>query len=315
MWSKVRVSVAAIGISAFLSILGGCNDDSSDASGAAPSGTSTSTPAALTISGRPAQTAIAGQKYVFVPTVRGGKGTTLQFEVVNPPAWASLDVATGQFGGTPSPSDTRVYGNILIKVVSGGEEAALRAFSIQVVAPAASPAMSGTVQIAGVPGVTVTAGSAYRFQPDVVVPDGATATYSVTNLPPWAQFDAATGVLSGTPEASQAGLYADIVISVTADGDTAALAPFSINVSSGSSTVATVTWAPPSGATASQVSGYRVYYGTSVATMTKSVDVPDSSATSYVIDNLSSGTWYFAIASYDASKDQSPLSPVVEVTL
>ena len=311
MWSKVRVCFAVIGISAFLSMLGGCNDDTSDASAATSSGTST----ALSITGRPAQTAIAGQRYVFTPTVRGAQGSTVQFEIVNPPAWASFDPTTGQFSGTPAVGDTRVYGNILIRVVSGGVVAALQPFSIQVLTPAANPAVSGTVQIAGVPGVTVTAGSAYRFQPDVIVPEGATATYSVSNLPPWAQFDTATGVLSGTPEASQAGLYADIVITVTADGDSAALAPFSINVSSGSSTVATVTWSPPAASTASQVAGYRVYYGTSVATMTKSVDVQDAGATSYVIDNLSSGTWYFAIAAYDASKEQSPLSPVVEVTL
>ena len=96
----------------------------------------------------------------------------------------------------------------------------------------------------------------------------------------------------------------------------AALAPFTVNVTSGSSVVATVTWTLPTlNAAEETVTGYRIYYGTSVAGMTQVANIADPTATSYVISNLSPGTWYFAIASYDSDQTMSPLSPTVAVNL
>jgi Fibronectin type III domain len=83
--------------------------------------------------------------------------------------------------------------------------------------------------------------------------------------------------------------------------------------------VATISWTPPT-AEVNQtapldLAGYRIYYGTSEAGMTHIVTVADPTSTSYVVDNLSPGTWYFAVSSYDAAQAESVLSPAVAVTL
>jgi len=140
-------------------------------------------------------------------------------------------------------------------------------------------------------------------------------SFAIAHQPSWAKFDSSTGALTGLPAASDAGDFADIVISVDDGVGTAALAPFAIRVASGSSAVATISWTAASTAAAQEPAGYRVYYGTSAAGMIHVVIVDDPSETSYVVDNLSPGTWFFAIASYDKNDIQSTLSPTVSVVL
>jgi hypothetical protein len=167
--------------------------------------------------------------------------------------------------------------------------------------------------ITGAPASSVIAGESYKFQPTVTAPSGTTLSFTIANQPSWATFDRSTGALTGLPAAADAGDFANIVIAVDDGAGTAALAPFSIHVASGSSAVATVSWTAPVSGTAP--AGYRVYYGTSAAGMTHIVVVDDPSETSYVVENLSPGTWFFAIASYDQNDTQSTLSPTVSVTL
>ncbi len=186
---------------------------------------------------------------------------------------------------------------------------------------AATPPVPGIAQpaISGTPAKTIVADANYSFRPTVTAPSGATLSFTVSNVPAWAKFDRATGSLSGTPAANDVGTYAQIVITVSDGSGSAALAPFSIVVTSGSSATATVTWTPPppdaSAPPAKDLAGYRVYYGMTVAGMTHVADIADPTSTSYVIDNLSAGTWYFAIASYDVDQSQSMLSPTVAVSL
>lgn len=84
--------------------------------------------------------------------------------------------------------------------------------------------------IAGTPAPVVTAGVAYRFAPDAGDADGDALTFSVSGLPAWAAFDAASGVLSGTPAASDVGVYSGITISVTDGIASASLPRFAIEV-------------------------------------------------------------------------------------
>lgn len=83
--------------------------------------------------------------------------------------------------------------------------------------------------LVGTPGTVASSGSYYSFTPTV---DGAggTLTFSIINKPDWADFDSATGTLSGTPSGS--GLFDGIQIMVNDGATTTALAPFSINVAS-----------------------------------------------------------------------------------
>jgi hypothetical protein len=84
--------------------------------------------------------------------------------------------------------------------------------------------------LTGAPATSITAAHYYAFQPAA---SGArkALTFAITNKPAWAQFDASTGRLFGTPlPQANIGTYANILISGT-DGSTRAyLAPFAITV-------------------------------------------------------------------------------------
>lgn len=88
----------------------------------------------------------------------------------------------------------------------------------------AAPVLSGT------PAATVTAAHYYSFQPGASDP-GKTLTFSISNKPSWAQFDAHTGHVYGTPlPQSNVGTYSSISISASDGTARAYLAPFSIKV-------------------------------------------------------------------------------------
>jgi nitrite reductase/ring-hydroxylating ferredoxin subunit len=99
----------------------------------AGTGTGTGTAAAaLSISGKPATVASAGQAYSFVPTVSNSSKLALAFGIANKPGWASFDITTGKLSGTPSTANVGVYSNIVISASDGKVSATLPAFDIAV---------------------------------------------------------------------------------------------------------------------------------------------------------------------------------------
>ena len=85
-------------------------------------------------------------------------------------------------------------------------------------------------QISGTPPSSVNAGESYSFVPTASDADGDALTFSVSNKPTWADFDAPTGRLSGMPTIGDAGTDENIVISVSDGASTDRLAAFSITV-------------------------------------------------------------------------------------
>ena len=65
----------------------------------------------------------------------------------------------------------------------------------------------------------------------------------------------------------------------------------------------------------SELVGYHIYYGTNSSDLTHVINVANPDSTSFVIDHLAGGTWYFAIKSYDARNVESALSAIVPVTI
>jgi hypothetical protein len=86
------------------------------------------------------------------------------------------------------------------------------------------------LSITGSPAPSVVAAHYYYFQPSAHGPAGSKLTYSVSNKPSWAQFDATTGRLAGTPTPSNVGTYANIVVSVSEGGQHASLPAFALKV-------------------------------------------------------------------------------------
>jgi len=183
------------------------------------------TPDAPVIGGTPASTGTAGQLYSFTPAASDPAGASLTFSIANAPIWSSFNRATGELSGTPTPVQTGTYAGILISVTNGSSSATLPAFSI-VIANGAPPTIGGTPRTSDV------AGTAYSFTPTSTDPSGGTLTFSIQNGPAWAAFSTSTGTLSGTPTAADVGTYSNITISVSDGVSLAALAPFTIAVTS-----------------------------------------------------------------------------------
>ena len=107
----------------------------------------------------------------------------------------------------------------------------LRALTFAALLSAASIAALAAPSISGKPATTVTAAHYFSFQPSAYNSGGGAVTFAITNKPSWGQFDTSTGRLYGTPLPQwNVGTFANVVISATAGGQRASLAPFSITV-------------------------------------------------------------------------------------
>ncbi|MEJ2610337.1 MAG: putative Ig domain-containing protein [Candidatus Thiodiazotropha sp.] len=176
------------------------------------------------ISGTPRTQVAEGQAYSFRPTASDADNDDLTFSIVNRPAWARFNSSTGQLSGTPNHNNSGTTRNVRISVSDGTARASLSAFNITVSNTNRAPTISGA------PATSVAEGASYRFSPAARDADGDNLTFSIANRPSWANFNASTGVLSGTPGSNASGVYSNIIISVSDGSTRTSLAPFRINV-------------------------------------------------------------------------------------
>lgn len=277
------------------------------------------TPTPPKITGTPSTSVQAGSTYTFQPAASDSDGDPLTFSIANKPSWATFSTSTGQLSGTPATSNVGAYSNITITVSDGSVSASLPTFSIQVTAPPAIPPT-----ISGTPSTQAQAGTAYSFTPTASSPSGKTLSFSVQNKPSWASFSISTGQLSGTPGSSDVGTDAGIVITVTDGTTSAALPAFTLTVAAAATPppttgTATVNWAAPmqntDGSTITNLSGYVISYGTSPSALTQTITVSSATATSYTVQNLTAGTWYFSVSATESDGNSSAASSVVSTTI
>lgn len=78
----------------------------------------------------------------------------------------------------------------------------------------------------------------------------------------------------------------------------------------------TLSWDAPTtntdGTPLTNLAGYTIYYGTNPGHLDQSVQISNVGVQTYVLDDLPSGTWYFAIMAVTASGGESSLSNLVE---
>jgi hypothetical protein len=265
---------------------------------------------APTITGTPQTSVSAGTAYSFQPAGADADGDTLTYSITNKPAWATFSTSTGKLSGTPAAAAVGTTTGIIISVSDGKASTSLAAFSIAV-----QQISNRAPTISGTPQTSVNAGTAYSFQPTGADADGDTLTYSITNKPAWATFSTTTGKLSGTPAAADVGTTTGIVISVSDGKASTSLAAFSIAVQQISTGSATIRWTAPTdntdGSALTNLSGYRINYGTSATTLNQSATVNTAGVTSYTVSNLTTGTtWYFTVSALNASGGVSSASNV-----
>jgi hypothetical protein len=265
-----------------------------------------------TITGTPPTTASVGKAYSFTPTAKDPEGKALTFSIRNKPSWASFSTTTGQLSGTPSAAGTFSY--VMIIASDGVSSASLPWFNIT--ATGSSSGTNTPPTITGTPSTSGTVGTAYAFTPTAKDANGDALTFKISGQPSWATFSTSTGKISGTP--TGAGSTGSISITVSDGKSTATLPTFAINVanaSSGSIGSATLSWSPPTrktdGSTLTNLAGYHITYGTSASSLSKTITVSNPGVASYVVENLTAGTWYFAIKAYTSTGSESALSSTV----
>jgi Putative Ig domain len=269
-----------------------------------------------TISGSPATSVTVGSAYSFTPTASDPDGNPLGFSITGKPAWATFSIANGRLSGTPTSAQVGTYSSIVISANDGTATVALPAFTLSVVAGA-----NGAPTISGSPKTTVQAGSAYAFTPTASDPEGNALTFSISGRPAWSAFNASTGALSGTPNSTQMGTYSSIVISVSDGTSSRSLPAFSINVTSpGTGTgTATLGWTAPTqntdGTTLTTLAGFKLYHGTSAASLTDVRTISSPGVTTFVFDQLPTGTHYFAVSAVNSSGTESARSAVGSKTI
>ncbi|SIR33036.1 Fibronectin type III domain-containing protein [Shewanella morhuae] len=183
---------------------------SSSASMASNSVTPNSAPV---ISGTPTLSVNQNASYQFTPTASDSVGDVLSFSIANKPTWATFNTTTGTLSGTPFNQDVGVTNGIIISVSDGTLSASLPAFNLSVVNVNDGPTISSTaITIA-----TQDAAYSYTFMAEDT-DEGDVLTLSAVTKPSWLSFNAATGVLSGTPTNADVGSHAVTLRATDTDG-------------------------------------------------------------------------------------------------
>ena len=265
------------------------------------------------ISGDPDARVIVGNKWFLKVVATDGDGDPLTYSIRNKPSWMTFWNNNGRLFGTPSSSDVGIHDKITIEVSDGKTTVALPAFSIRVDSTSVS---NRAPSIGGTPRTSVDPGRWYDFTPNASDPDGHALNFSISNKPSWAKFDPMTGRMFGRPQAGDVGAYSNIVIRATDGAATRSMSSFTINVGTQVKKSVTLNWTPPTkntdGSSLNDLTGYRIYYGTSQGNYPNRIVINNAGVSSYVVENLSPGTYYFVSTAVNSQGVESDYSNVAQ---
>jgi hypothetical protein len=82
---------------------------------------------------------------------------------------------------------------------------------------------------------------------------------------------------------------------------------------------ATLSWTVPTqntnGTPVTDLAGYHIYYGTTEGAWTSTITVLEATETSYVVNGLAAGTYYFAVVAFNTAGEDSPQSNIASKTI
>ena len=81
----------------------------------------------------------------------------------------------------------------------------------------------------------------------------------------------------------------------------------------------TLNWIPPTentdGTPLTNLAGYDIHYGTQSGDYTQSINLDNPGLATYVVDNLTPGTYYFSVSAVNSAGTESPVSSEVALTV
>lgn len=138
--------------------------------------------------------------------------------------------------------------------------------------------------------------------------DGAAAAGAATTTSTSANSTTSASSTTSTSVANTSGGSSNGSGSTTTTGASTLTPP------SKAATTASITlgWVPPTqnsdGSPITNLAGYKIHYGTTSSDYTQTIALANAGLTRYVVDNLPSGTYYFAITAYNSQGVESALS-------
>ena len=174
------------------------------------------------------------------------------------------------------------------------------------------PSGNNSPTISGDPAPAVLFGKMYDFEPEATDPDGDALTFSIDGKPSWAIFEPSTGRLFGQPTQGDVGSYDGIVISVSDGSASQSLPEFSVSVSQAALGSVTLSWNAPTqnadGSPLVDLAGYKIYYGRISQTYDHEISIDGPGTTTYVVENLTPDTYFFAATSVNSAGIESDYS-------
>ena len=213
-------------------------------------------------------------------------------------------------------------------------------FSWQSSTPAVATISSTGIVTAVAPGtanISATAGSITSVSVQIVVPaavPAVVATVNVTPLGPLTLSVAQTQQFNAVALDSLGTIVAGVTISwqsstpavamISSTGIVTAMAPGTTNITATAGGITSVSvqivipsplalsWVPPTlnedASLLNDLAGYRIYYGTASGNYSQMIEVQDFLATGYTFSGLSPGTYYLVVTTYDTSGNESVYS-------
>lgn len=174
------------------------------------------------------------------------------------------------------------------------------------------PAANRAPLISGTPPASGQVGALYSFTPTANDPDGDVLSFSMESTPPGGTISSATGKFAWTPNA--AGVRSQMaIIAKDPQGLSARLAFGSVTIASAPGSV-TLSWDAPTqntdGSTLTDLAGYTLYQGTSATALSELAQV-QASTTSYIVNALTTGTYYWAVSARNTGGAESVKSASV----
>lgn len=81
----------------------------------------------------------------------------------------------------------------------------------------------------------------------------------------------------------------------------------------------TLNWVPPTenvdGTPLTNLAGYDIHYGTASGKYTQTISVSNAGISTYVVQNLTPGTYYFSVTAVNSAGTESPMSSEVSTTV